>query len=126
MSDGAQNARSLAIIEIVNDQTSDHYIRETTNTTGKQGFVSSDDNKGVLIRHAGIDDAPQNFVFKSLQSHIFYLPHYPVLADHSVERGLYDTLHCKNFRPDMAKNAYTTVPDCQYCAAHGTRTHHQK
>lgn len=26
----------------------------------------------------------------------------------------------------MANDAYTTVPDCQYCAAQGTRTCHQK
>jgi len=113
--------------EMILAQSEDKYCQQLTATVGTPGSIFDINRLGVLVRISKLDGAVQVVVPLSLQPKLLRLGHYSLLAGHPGSRRMYDTMRHEFYWPNMARDVYQVVLDCQSCAAtQGTRHRHQK
>ena len=111
------NLQPLTVEELIKVQAEDDECLKL-----KQKILSGDstpfheDERGLIVRVATIDQAHQIYAPKILRPRILLLAHYPRLAGHPGGTRMYQTLRRTFYWPSMALDVFNTVRQCSPCA----------
>lgn len=102
--------------EFLAKQPKDAFCRVGASTLGTLGSAYTYNRVAFLVCIASIDGAGQKVLPPALQARILYKSHYPRLAGHPIDCGMYASMHREFYWPQKANDWYTAVKDCRYCA----------
>ena len=111
------NLEPLTVEELVNNQANDKECEQIKKKIcSKKKTIYTEDERGLIVRVAPIDNAVQIYVPKTLRPRLLLLAHYPRLAGHPGGTRMFQTLRRTFYWPSMAMDVFNTVRQCSSCA----------
>lgn len=108
---------AIRIDELVIEQSKDPYCRSIRRQIDRGDEIPFlEDDRGLLVRRAPLDDRLQIVVPASLRQRTLYLSHYPQASGHPGGTRMYYTLRRTFYWPSMSLDVHTCARQCTSCA----------
>lgn len=112
--------------ELMTEQALAEYCRAASLNVCDAGFKFNADQRRLHAQKSIVNDSIQIVEPTSLWARILYLVRHPLMAGHTGQRQIYETMRRLYYRPHMVNDAYTAIPICGSSVQKGSRHRHRR